>query len=51
MSREVREAAIISIVEFFKDLEDPRSSKNRKHLLSDLNVIWATTVTPANLFF
>ena len=30
---------IVSIGEFFKDLEDPRSSINRKHLLGDLIVI------------
>ena len=39
MSKEVSEADIISILEFFDDLEDPRSIINRKHLLTDLIVI------------
>lgn len=30
---------VVSIGEFFRDLEDPRSSINRKHLLGDLIVI------------
>jgi predicted transposase YbfD/YdcC len=39
MSKEVSEADIVSIIDFFDDLEDPRSSINRKHLLADLIVI------------
>ncbi len=30
---------VVSVVEFFQDLEDPRSTINRKHLLCDLIVI------------
>jgi len=30
---------VVSILDYFKDLEDPRSSINRKHLLRDLIVI------------
>lgn len=30
---------VVAVSEFFKDLEDPRSSINRKHLLGDLIVI------------
>ncbi len=30
---------VVSIVEYFKELEDPRSTINRKHLLGDLIVI------------
>ncbi len=36
---EVMSDEIISILDFFKDLEDPRSTINRKHLLGDLIVI------------
>jgi predicted transposase YbfD/YdcC len=42
--KEVSEADLISIVDFFTDLEDPRSSINRKHLLSDLIVICVAAV-------
>lgn len=44
MSKEVSEADIVSIVDFFDDLEDPRSSINRKHLLPDLIVICVAAV-------
>jgi hypothetical protein len=37
--KEVREADVVDIREYFKDLNDPRSSINRKHLLGDLIVI------------
>lgn len=37
--RRVDEDDVVSIKEFFKDLEDPRSSINRKHLLGDVIVI------------
>ena len=30
---------VVSILDYFEDLEDPRSSINRKHLLGDLIVI------------
>ena len=33
------EADVVSILDFFKDLEDPRSSINRRHVLGDLIVI------------
>ena len=42
--KEVQEADLVSIVDFFGDLEDPRSSINRKHLLSDLIVICVAAV-------
>lgn len=38
MSR-LRSEDVVSIGEFFRDLEDPRSAVNRKHLLRDLIVI------------
>ena len=44
MIKEVREADLVSIVDFFGDLEDPRSSTNRKHLLSYLIVICVAAV-------
>ena len=44
MIKEVQEADLVSIVDFFGDLEDPRSSINRKHLLSDLIVICVAAV-------
>lgn len=44
MNREVSEADIVSIVDFFNDLEDPRSSINQKHLLSDMIVICVAAV-------
>ena len=36
---QAREEDIVSIQEYFKELEDPRSTINRKHLLGDLIVI------------
>lgn len=33
---EATEEDVVSILEYFKDLEDPRSTVNRKHLLGDL---------------
>ncbi len=33
---EAIEEDVVSILEYFKDLEDPRSTINRKHLLGDL---------------
>ncbi len=36
---QVRSEDVVSIVGFFEDLEDPRSTINRKHLLGDLIVI------------
>lgn len=36
---------IVSILEFFQDLEDPRSTINRRHLLGDLIVICIFAVT------
>ena len=36
---EVIETEVESILEYFKPLEDPRSTINRKHLLGDLIVI------------
>ena len=44
MVKEVTEADIVSIMEFFGDLEDPRSSINRKHLLADIVVICIAAV-------
>lgn len=44
MGKEVQESDVVSIAEFFKDLEDPRSSINRKHLLVDLMVICVAAV-------
>ena len=38
--KNVEEADAVSILEFFKDLPDPRSSINRKHLLGEIMVIW-----------
>ena len=35
---------VVSILEYFKDLEDPRSSINRHHLLGDLIVICVLAV-------
>ena len=37
--KELGEAEVVDIMEYFKDLDDPRSSVNRKHLLGDLIVI------------
>lgn len=36
---EINSEDVVSIQEYFKDLEDPRSTINRKHLLGDLIVI------------
>ena len=36
---EVTSDDVVSILDFFEDLEDPRSTINRKHLLGDLIVI------------
>jgi hypothetical protein len=36
---EVMSDDVVSILDFFEDLEDPRSTINRKHLLGDLIVI------------
>lgn len=36
---EVNSDDVVSILDYFKDLEDPRSTINRKHLLGDLIVI------------
>lgn len=35
----------VSILEFFQELEDPRSTINRRHLLGDLIVICIFAVT------
>lgn len=40
----VKSDDIVSILEFFKDLEDPRSTVNRRHLLGDLIVICVLAV-------
>ena len=37
--REVTSDDVVSILDFFDDLEDPRSPISRKHLLGDLTVI------------
>ena len=42
--REVDAEDVVSIVEYFKDLEDPRSTVNRRHLLVDLIVICVMAV-------
>lgn len=42
---EVNSDDVVSILEYFKDLEDPRSTINRKHLLGDLIVICILAVT------
>lgn len=42
--RKVNSDDVVSIVEFFKDLEDPRSTVNRRHLLVDLVVICVLAV-------
>jgi predicted transposase YbfD/YdcC len=42
--RKVKSDDIVSIKEFFRDLEDPRSSVNRRHLLGDLIVICVLAV-------
>lgn len=44
MRRKVDRQDIVSIREFFKDLEDPRSTVNRRHLLIDLIVICVLSV-------
>jgi predicted transposase YbfD/YdcC len=42
--RSVKSDDVVSIMEFFKDLEDPRSTVNRQHLLGDLIVICVLAV-------
>ncbi len=42
--REVNSDDVVSILDYFEDLEDPRSSTNRKHLLGDLIVICVLAV-------
>lgn len=42
--RQVNADDVVSILDYFKDLEDPRSSTNRKHLLGDLIVICVLAV-------
>lgn len=37
--RQVNSDDVVSILDYFEDLEDPRSTTNRKHLLGDLIVI------------
>lgn len=37
--RKVNSADMVSVLEYFKELKDPRSSINRRHLLGDLIVI------------
>jgi predicted transposase YbfD/YdcC len=44
MGKQVDGDDIVSILEYFKDLEDPRSHINRLHLLSDLIVICISAV-------
>ena len=42
--RKVNSDDVVSIVEFFRDLEDPRSTVNRRHLLVDVVVICVLAV-------
>lgn len=42
--RKVNSEDVVSIVEYFKELEDPRSTINRRHLLVDLIVICVLAV-------
>jgi len=44
MAKEVLEEDLISILDFFDDLEDPRSAINRKHLLVDVIVICVAAI-------
>jgi predicted transposase YbfD/YdcC len=44
MPIEMQDCDVVSILEFFKDLKDPRSSINRHHLLGDLIVICVLAV-------
>ena len=44
MRRQIDSEDVVSILDFFKDLEDPRSTINRKHLLGDLIVICVLAV-------
>lgn len=44
MRRKVDAEDVVSIREFFKDLEDPRSTVNRRHLLIDLIIICVLAV-------
>jgi predicted transposase YbfD/YdcC len=42
--RQVKSDDVVSILDYFKDLDDPRCSTNRKHLLGDLIVICVLAV-------
>lgn len=42
--RKVQAEDVVSILEYFKDLEDPRSTINRRHVLGDLIVICVLSV-------
>lgn len=42
--RKVQSDDVVSILEYFKDLEDPRSTVNRRHVLGDLIVICVLAV-------
>jgi predicted transposase YbfD/YdcC len=42
--RKVQSDDVVSILEYFKDLEDPRSTINRHHLLGDLIVLCVLSV-------
>src|SRR3972149_6479857 len=42
--RKVNSDDVVSMLQFFKDLEDPRSTINRRHLLGDLIVICVLAV-------
>jgi predicted transposase YbfD/YdcC len=44
MRRQIDSDDVVSILDYFKDLEDPRSTINRKHLLGDLIVICVLAV-------
>ena len=39
MVQSIRDDDVVSILDYFRELEDPRSSVNRRHLLGDLIVI------------
>ncbi len=39
MIREVEAEDVVSLLDYFKDLKDPRSSINRLHMLGDLIVM------------
>src|SRR3989337_4100133 len=42
--RKVNSEDVVAMLQFFKDLEDPRSTINRRHLLGDLIVICVLAV-------